>query len=132
TIKMYKETQQMPGMDGRSINHIFDVIVDDKKAQLVPGYAAGTTITVLDDKVSGQSMAIRFGAMQGMSQAVASQDAYDFALEAIGKPKPTKKDAAVKEAQEFSQAINRAFMLQQPQLIRYPNIKAQVVISFSR
>jgi hypothetical protein len=131
TAKLYKPTQDMPGTDGKSMNHIFEMIVTDKKAAISPGYAVGVTITTVNDKIVGQSMAIRSGATASIGTSLAAQDAYEFAIDAAGKPKPAKKEDALRELQSFTEQVNRAY-LGQTQYIRYPNVKAQIILSFDR
>lgn len=131
TAKLYKPTQDMPGTDGKSMNHIFEMIISDKKSAISPGYAVGITVTTVNDKIVGQSMAIRSGATAAIGTSLAAQDAYEFAIDAAGKSKPIKKEEALKELQSFTEQVNRAY-LGQTQYIRYPNIKAQILLSFDR
>jgi hypothetical protein len=127
-LKGAKQTGQVSGLTGTTINYMFALPRDAKKDDGSPGYAIGVTVTVSNGIISGQSMAIRPGSNTTIGDALACVDAFRFAYEAIGKPIPAKKEQAEQDYKEFADRIGQAFN-GRPQTLRWRDIKAQVTAS---
>lgn len=119
-------TLKASGQNGS--DYMFEVIIDPRIQITVPGYAAGITITVTNNKISGQSMAIRLGMNPYQAGSTAASQGYDFVNEAIGKPSPKDKTQLEAETKDFTQAMQRA-LVGPPEHIQYPKHNEQIVLS---
>ncbi len=113
--------------DGAKNNYRFSLIVPQQQQDASPGYAAGLTITVVDGKITGQSVAIRPGSNPLVGAAMASAHGFAFAYESIGKPIPEGKAQSEAEFNQFTQAIGLAFNAQ-PQYLRYPGYSGVITV----
>ena len=83
------------------------MVTDANVQQQAPNFAAGITVTVVDKKIVGESMALRIGDNYATGKELATLHVMDFAYESLGKPAPASEAAANAELNEFSSAIDR-------------------------
>jgi len=114
--------------NGDATNYMFQLAPDEKQQLASPGYAAGVTITAVNGKITGQSMAIRPGNNPIMGGTMAAIHGFAFAYEAIGKPLPTAKPQAEAQFKAFSDAVTQAFF-GNAQNLKYPGFSGLITIS---
>lgn len=114
--------------NARGSNYRFTLKVAPEQENASSGYAAGLTITVVNGKISGQSMAIRTGSNQMVGAAMATAHGFAFAYESIGKPMPKEKAKTEAEFKAFSEAVGQAFM-GRPQNIKYPGFNSLITVA---
>ncbi len=111
----------------RSTYYMFAMRIDPRQARVSPGYAAGVTITVVDGKVVGQSLAIRPGNNASKGADLARVHAFAFAYEALGRPVPKNREKAQREFDSFCQAVSLA-LSGQPQRIRFRGYQGRITV----
>ncbi len=114
--------------NAKSSNYRFTLKVAPEQENASSGYAAGLTITVVNGKITGQSMAIRTGSNQMVGAAMATAHGFAFAYESIGKIMPKEKAKTEAEFKAFSEAVGQAFM-GKPQNIRYPGFNSLITVA---
>lgn len=114
--------------NGNKTNYRFTLLVAPEQQSASPGYAAGLTITVVNGKVTGQSMAVRPGSNQMVGAAMATAHCFAFAYESLGKPMPKDKSQSEAEFKAFSQAVGQAFS-GKLQNIRYPGYSGIITVT---
>jgi hypothetical protein len=109
--------------------YMYSMSLDPNTTQAAPGFAGGLTVTVVNGKVTGQSMVMRLGDNYQAGKALATAHALDFAYESLGKPSPNK-ESTEKEFQAYSQAIDMV-MSGSPQNLRYPGFNGVITLSMA-
>lgn len=114
--------------NGPKTNYRFTLIISPDEQRASPGYAAGLTITAVNGKITGQSMAIRTGDNQVVGAAMATAHGFAFAYESLGKPLPVEKAKSEAEFKAFSEAVGQAF-LGKPQYMKYPGFAGLITVT---
>jgi hypothetical protein len=120
--------QEAEDVNGPKTNYRFSLIVAPEQESASPGYAAGLTITVVNGKVTGQSMAIRPGSNQMVGAAMATAHGFAFAYEALGKPMPADKAKSEEEFKNFSGAVGQAFT-GRSQGLKFPGFSGLITVT---
>ena len=108
--------------------YMFSMITDATVQQQAPNFAAGITITVVDKKIVGESMALRIGDNYAAGKELATLHVMDFAYESLGKPAPSSESAANAELNQFSIAIDQV-MAGTAQHVTYPGYNDRITMS---
>lgn len=113
---------------GASTYYRFALIPTQEEQDNSPGFGAGMTITVVNGKVSGQSMALRIGQFYEAGKIVVARRSLKFILEAIGKPATPQDEERLLES--IRSAIEQALQ-SIPQSIQFPGYNHRVKVSFA-
>lgn len=94
------------------------------------GFGVGMTVTIVDGKVVGQSMAIRMGDNYELGKVQAIGHTIAFINETLGRPITTDPAAVQKEFSDLGQAVEQA-LAGSAQDIRYPGYTSRIRIARS-
>jgi hypothetical protein len=108
--------------------YMFTMTLDDKTKEGAPGFAGGLTLTVVDNKIVGQSMILRLGDNYEGGKALATLHCMDFAYESIGKPAPKNKQNSESEYAMYGQAIDQV-LAGSSQHVKYPGFNDKITMS---
>jgi hypothetical protein len=106
---------------------MYTLVVDQKSQEAAPGFAAGLTVSVVNGRITGQSMVLRIGDNYDAGKTLVTSHALDFAYEALGKPSTKNQDGSEKEFNAYSGAID-SVLAGQPQNLRYPGFSGVINI----
>ncbi len=112
-------------------NYFFKLKLTPQQQQIAPGYAAGLTVTVAGDRVTGESMAFFMGRNNQLGCTLATLDAFAFTCEATGKLLPQDKKQGELEFTAFTKIVKQAFD-GHVQTYAYPGYPGTIVISLDR
>lgn len=108
--------------------HMFSLMPSNEVKEKTPGFGVGITATVVDGKIVGQSMAIRFGDNYDAGKKLGALYTMDFAYESIGKPPPKSKEAVDVEVGQFAMAIEQV-LAGNSQHVSYPGFAYRITMS---
>jgi hypothetical protein len=108
--------------------YMFSMVLEPQQQEAAPGVAAGVTLTTVNGRIVGESMAIRFGDGSPAAKLFGTAKCLEFVYDAVGKPKPKKPEEAEAEFNAFTQAADQA-LLGSPQNIRYRGYNSKITLS---
>jgi hypothetical protein len=111
----------------RGNNFFFKLKLTPRQTQMAPGYAVGITATVMDGKITGESMACIIGKNGPLGSTLASLEAFTFTCEATGKPLPQEQKEGQLEFSAFAKIVQHA-LDGQPQSFSYPGYPSKINI----
>lgn len=124
-LKNYKAAGEKKGKSGK--HYLFQLSLSDKEKRMVPGFGEGLTITVLNGKITGQSLVINMGRNKLIGTDLAIAHGLAFVYESLGKPAPKSRFQASRDVQAFTGVVHAA-MGGYPQTLRYPGYKGKATV----
>lgn len=115
----------------KGTNFYFKLKLSPRQQQIAPGYAAALTTTVVNGRITGESIAYVFGKNRSLGCTLATFDAFAFTCEAAGKPLPQDKKQGKLEFTAFAKIVENAFN-GQPQSYSYPGYAGKIHIVADR
>lgn len=108
--------------------YMFSMVLDPQQQEAAPGVAAGVTLTTLNGRITGESMAIRLGDGSPAAKLFGLSKALAFAYYAIGKTASKNSRESEAEFSAFSAAAEQA-LFGMPQNIRYRGYNSKITLS---
>lgn len=108
--------------------YMFSMLLDAKQQEAAPGVAAGITLTTVNGRITGESMAVRLGDGSAAAKLFGLSKALEFAYSVLGKPASKNSKEAEAEFSAFSAAAEQA-LFGLPQNIRYRGYSSKITLS---
>lgn len=109
----------------------FSLLLNQEELKKAPGFKGGMTVTVERGLIVSQSLALNIGKNRVAGTKLASQQAYQFACESLGRSEKSNDLKTNHEKALFARAIELA-MRGKPQELKFPHVVGKLVFKKSK